>query len=222
MGSLRNHRTQPRRSRGPVQPHRARATQPARRRAAGSRRVRRALHRGPHASAAAEPDDDAYRASTVALNHGQILLSSAQYLALEHQLGAAAAGGGPGGGGAVQQWDHLANALWISEKNPGYPFLAVPFECLGALRLTPLFSGALGCVGLWFGARRWLGRRGGAFAMVLYCSSGAAPAFAWRATMETFTAWSSAPARRATGVGLCRFARGRGTAGWVVRAGQAP
>ena len=29
------------------------------------------------------------------------------------------------------------------------------------------------------------------------------------------------PARRATAVGLCRFARGRGTAGWVGRAGQA-
>jgi hypothetical protein len=85
------------------------------------------------------------------------------------------------------QWDHLANGDWISEKNPGYPFLAVVFQWLGALRLTPLFYGALGCTGLYFGARRWLGRWGGAFAVVLMCSSGAALAFAWRATMETFT-----------------------------------
>jgi len=134
-----------------------------------------------------EPDDYAYRASIVALSHGHILLSNAQYLALEHQLGSASSAVGPGGGGAIQQWDHLANGLWISEKNPGYPFLAVPFQWLGALRLTPLFYGALGCLGLWFGGRRWLGRWGGAFAVVLYCTSGAALAFAWRATMETFT-----------------------------------
>ena len=133
-----------------------------------------------------EPDDCAYRASIVALSHGHILLSNAQYLALEHQLGSTASSAGPGGG-AIQQWDHLANGLWISEKNPGYPFLAVPFQWLGALRVAPLFYGALGCLGLWFGARRWLGRWGGAFAVVLFCSSGAALAFAWRATMETFT-----------------------------------
>lgn len=134
-----------------------------------------------------EPDDYADRAAIVALSHGHILLSNAQYLALEHQLGSATSSAGPGGHGAIQQWDHLANGLWISEKNPGYPFLAVPFQWLGALRLAPLFYGLLGCIGLWFGARRWLGRWGGAFAVVLYCSSGAALAFAWRATMETFT-----------------------------------
>jgi len=60
-----------------------------------------------------EPDDYAYRASIVALGHGHILLSNAQYLALEHQLGSTAAVGDPGGGGAIQQWDHQANGLWI-------------------------------------------------------------------------------------------------------------
>lgn len=132
-----------------------------------------------------EPDDFAYRASIVALSRGHILLSNAQYLALGHQLGSAASSVGPGGGGAIQQWDLLANGLWISEKNPGYAFLAVPFEWLGAPRLTPPFYGALGCLGPWFGARRWLGRWGGAFAVVLFCCSGAALAFAWRATTET-------------------------------------
>jgi hypothetical protein len=108
-----------------------------------------------------EPDDYAYRASIVALSHGHILLSNAQYLGLEHQLGSSTSGAGPGGG-AIQQWDHLANGLWISEKNPGYPLLAVPFQWLGSLRLTPLFDGTLASAGLWFGARRWIGRWEGA------------------------------------------------------------
>jgi len=37
------------------------------------------------------------------------------------------------------------------------------------------------------GARRWLGRWGGAYAVILFSSSGAALTFAWRATMPTFT-----------------------------------
>jgi hypothetical protein len=79
------------------------------------------------------------------------------------------------------------SGAWVSEKNPGYPFLALPFQSLGILRLAPLFYGALGCLGLFAGARRWLGRWGGAYAVVLFCSSGAALTFAWRATMPTFT-----------------------------------
>jgi hypothetical protein len=122
-----------------------------------------------------EPDDLAYRASIVALTHGHITLSSAQYTALASQLG------------SIAQWVHLPNGLWISEKNPGYPFFAAPFQLLGILRVAPLFYGALGCVGLYLGGRRWLGRWGGTCAVVLYCSSGAALVFAWRATMPTFT-----------------------------------
>jgi hypothetical protein len=140
------------------------------------------------APALLEPDDYAYRASIAALSRFHILLSNAQYVALEHSLSgtAASAASGPGGG-AIQQWHQAANGLWISEKNPGYPFLAVPFQWLGIARLTPLFYGALGSIGLWFGGRRWLGRWGGAFAVFLFCTSGATLAFAWRATMETFT-----------------------------------
>ena len=52
----------------------------------------------------------------------------------------------------------------ISEKNPGYPFLALPFQALGLLRVAPLFYGALGCLGLFAGARRWLGHWGGTWA----------------------------------------------------------
>jgi hypothetical protein len=40
---------------------------------------------------------------------------------------------------------------------------------------------------LYFGGRRWLGRFGGAAAVGLYCSSGAAILFAWRDYMPTFT-----------------------------------
>jgi len=122
-----------------------------------------------------EPDDYAYRASIVALTQGHLTLSSAQYQALAHQLG------------GIQQWVHLSSGRWISEKNPGYPFLAAPFQAIGLLRLAPVFYGALGCAGLYAGGRRWLGRWGGTFAVALFCSSGAALVFAWRATMPTFT-----------------------------------
>ena len=127
-----------------------------------------------------EPDDYAYRASIVALTHGHILLTNAQHAALDRQL---AAGGGQG----ILQWHHLASGMWVSEKNPGYPFFAVVFHLLGMLRVTPLFWGALACAGLFVGARRWLGRWAGVWAVVLYCSSGAALVFAWRATMPSFT-----------------------------------
>ncbi len=173
-----------------------------------------------------EPDDLAYRASIVALSHGHLTLSTTEYHALARQLG------------SIAQWVQLPNGRWISEKNPGYPFLAVPFQWIGVLRLAPLFYGGLACLGLYAGARRWLGRSleaspakpptpggqtswGGAWAVVLYCSSGAALVFAWRATMPTFTdasliaagvgalLWTflatDAPQRKRTVVGLLGF-----------------
>jgi hypothetical protein len=128
-----------------------------------------------------------------------------------------AAAGPPG----LVQWVQLANGRWISEKDPGYPFLAAPFQALNIIRLAPLFYGALGCVGLFFGARRWLGRWGGAAAVGLFCSSGAAMLFAWRDYMPTFTdasliaagtgalLWAvlatEASVRRRTWVGLLGF-----------------
>jgi len=87
----------------------------------------------------------------------------------------------------IPQWSRLASGRWISEKDPGYPFLAAPFQFLGLIRLAPLFYGALACIGLFAGARRWLGRFGGATAVGLFCSSGAALLFAWRDYMPTFT-----------------------------------
>jgi hypothetical protein len=63
----------------------------------------------------------------------------------------------------------------------------VAFQTLGIIRLAPLFFGALACLGLYFGAGRWLGGFGGAAAVGLYCSSGAAMEFAWRDYMPTFT-----------------------------------
>jgi hypothetical protein len=161
-----------------------------------------------------EPDDYAYRASIVALTQGHLFLSTAQYQALLQKLSS-------DGGVGIAQWVQTASGTWISEKNPGYPFLAAPFQAIGLLRLAPLFYGALGCIGLYFGARRWLGRWGGAWAVLLFCSSGAALVFAWRATMPTFTdaslvaagagalVWamlaSERTARRRTAVGLLGF-----------------
>jgi hypothetical protein len=132
------------------------------------------------AAALLEPDDYAYRASIVALSHGHILLTNAQYINLNKQLAST-------GGQGIVQWHHLASGKWISEKNPGYPFFAVIFYLLDLLRVTPLFYGALACVGLFVGARAWLGKWAGTYAVWLYCFSGAAITFAWRATMPSFT-----------------------------------
>jgi hypothetical protein len=181
-----------------------------------------------------EPDDYAYRASIVALSEGHVVLTDAQYQDLRDRLqssdgdsgrggaagvpgvggGAAGAAGGtaggrPGGmGGGISQWTQLADGRWVSEKNPGYPFLAVPFRLLGIMRAAPLFYGALGCLALFAGARRWLGDWGGTWAVGLFCSSGVAMTFAWRAWMPTFT-------------GAALVAAGAGALLWAMLAGDA-
>jgi hypothetical protein len=129
----------------------------------------------------AEPDDGAYRASIVAMTEGHFLtLSTAQAETLARKLGDNPAA-------PPNQWVELTDGRYISEKDPGYPYLAASFEALGLIRWAPLFYGALACLGLFIGARRWLGRFGGLAAVGLYCSSGAALAFAWRDYMPTFT-----------------------------------
>jgi hypothetical protein len=158
-----------------------------------------------------EPDDYAYRASIVAMADGHFFtLSGAQAHALAEQLapqlGHARLIPGPGGGPI--QWVQLRGGRWISEKDPGYPYLAVAFQALGLIRLAPLFYGALACLGLYFGGRRWLGRFGGAAAVALYCSSGAAILFAWRDYMPTFTEASL-------------IAAGTGALLWAVLAAEA-
>jgi hypothetical protein len=152
-----------------------------------------------------EPDDYAYRASIVAMTDGHFFtLTDAQ----AHALAAQVARGIIGPGGGPVQWVRLPGGRWISEKDPGYPYLAVAFQALGLIRLAPLFYGALGCLGLYFGGRRWLGRFGGAAAVGLYCSSGAAILFAWRDYMPTFTEASL-------------IAAGTGALLWAVLAAQA-
>jgi hypothetical protein len=159
-----------------------------------------------------EPDDFAYRASITALTDGDPLtLSTAQASALAAQLADAGGGrvlAGPGPASQIEQWVQLPDGQWISEKDPGYPFLAAPFQALGIIRLAPLFYGVLGCIGLFCGARRWLGRCGGAAAVGLFCSSGAALLFAWRDYMPTFTDASL-------------IAAGTGALLWVLLAGEA-
>jgi hypothetical protein len=159
-----------------------------------------------------EPDDYAYRASIVGLTDGYPLtLSTAQVGSLAVQLTHGTDGEGPSGPGplsAVAQWVQLPDGRWISEKDPGYPFLAAPFQALGIVRLAPLFYGALGCLGLFLGARRWLGGYGGAAAVGLFCSSGASLLFAWRDYMPTFTDASL-------------IAAGTGALLWALLAGDA-
>lgn len=110
-----------------------------------------------------EPDDHAYQASIIAATQGHWLtLSTAQVHALGAQFAQVSpnrrlAGSPSGAPPAPVQWVQLPTGRWISEKDPGYPFLAAPFQWLGLIRLAPLFYGALGCLGLFVGARRWLG-----------------------------------------------------------------
>jgi hypothetical protein len=137
-----------------------------------------------------EPDDYAYRASIVAMTDGHLFtVAGAQAHALAERLAPVLGGNrlSPGPGDGPVQWVQLPGGRWISEKDPGYPYLAVVFQAPGLIRLAPLFYGALGCLGLYAGGRRWLGRFGGAAAVGLYCSSGAAILFAWRDYMPTFT-----------------------------------
>ncbi len=157
-----------------------------------------------HPARLVEHDAYAYRASIIALSHGHVTLSNSQYEKLRSRLIAADGGHGPG----IGQWVRLSDGRWVSEKNPGYPFFAAPFQQLGLLRFAPLFYGALGCAGLFAGGRRWLGRGGGAWAVGLFCSSGAALVFAWRDTMPTFTESSL-------------LAAGIGAILWAVPAGEA-
>lgn len=136
-----------------------------------------------------EPDPYAYRASIVALGDGDVTLSQQQYDALSERLQQTALGGG------IAQWHQRDDGQWVSEKNPGYPFLVVAFDQADAIRIGPLFYGALAAVGLWFGGRRWAGRRrpqqrlewGGTFAVGAYFSCALAMVMAWRSTMPTFT-----------------------------------
>jgi len=158
-----------------------------------------------------EPDDNAYRASIVAMTDGHFFtLPWAQAHALAErlapQLGQYRLSPGPGGGPV--QWVQLPGGRWISEKDPGYPYLAVAFQAPGLIRLAPLCYGALACLGLHVGGRRWLGGFGGAAAVGLYCSSGAAILFAWRDYMPTFTEAS-------------QIAAGTGALLWVVLAAGA-
>ena len=139
-----------------------------------------------------EPDPYAYRASIAALEDGNLTLTEDQYNDLASRLQESSLGGG------IMQWHQNDDGSWVSEKNPGYPFLAVGFDEVGALRLAPLFYGALACLALWFGARRWLGRWGGTFAVGAYCSTALAMVMAWRSTMPTFTDASLV----AVGIGL--------------------
>jgi hypothetical protein len=164
------------------------------------------------------PDGDAYRASIIAITEGHLLsLSAGQVHALAVQLERCPfshnicliAGPSAGHGPVIAQWLKLPDGSWISEKNPGYPFLAAPFQAWGIIRLAPLFYAALGCLGLYAGARRWLGRGAGAIAVGLFCSCDLVMVFAWQSYWSTLT-------------DAALIAAGAGTLLWVVLAQEAP
>ncbi len=90
-----------------------------------------------------EPDDGAYRASIVAITEGDFLtLSATQAEALARTLGDNPAA-------PPNQWVELPGGRVISEKDPGYPFLAAPFQALGIIRWAPLFLRRRAGLALW-------------------------------------------------------------------------
>lgn len=117
-----------------------------------------------------QPDPYAYRASIAALLDGRLALDAAQYRQLSADLSKVDDGWNSGIG--ILQWTQTPAGGWVSEKNPGYLFLVAPFAALGLTRLAPILFFLIGCAGLWLAGRRWLGDWGGAFAVVLFCSSG--------------------------------------------------
>jgi len=142
------------------------------------------------------PDGEAYRASIIAITDGHFLsLSASQAHALVAQLSLCprsatsclSAGPITTLGQALEQWVRLPDGRWISEKNPGYPFLAAPFQALGLIRLAPLCYAGLGCLGLYVGARRWLGSPAGAVAVGLFCSCDLVMVFAWQDYWSSLT-----------------------------------
>jgi hypothetical protein len=142
------------------------------------------------------PDGDAYRASIIAITEGHFLsLSAGQVHELALQLERCpfshniclVTGPAAGHGPLIAQWLRLPDGRWISEKNPGYPFLAAPFQVLGMIRVAPLFYAALGSLGLYAGARRWLGRGAGVIAVGLFCSCDLVMVFAWQNYWSTLT-----------------------------------
>ena len=121
-----------------------------------------------------EPDDYAYRASIVAVTEGHFLsLSTAQVGALAARWPGPGGGprilGGRGGLGGIPQWVQLPDGRWISEKDPGYPFLAAPNtwtaqvggSTLQVVRFYVPALGAIALLGAWFLIRlgAWLTAR---------------------------------------------------------------
>src|SRR5690348_10074802 len=75
---------------------------------------------------AAEPDDGAYHHSIVAITMGDFFtLSTAQLNALAKKMD------DPAGQVVPNQWVEVGHGRYISEKDPGYPYLAAPFQALG-------------------------------------------------------------------------------------------
>ncbi len=142
-----------------------------------------------------EPDDYAYRASIVGITDGHLLtLSTAQVHALANQLtprpgqgNALVAGPEPRTCQRSRNGRPCQRALDQREGSRLSVIWPRRSSCSAIIRLAPLFYGALACLGLFAGARRWLGQFGGAAAVGLFCSSGAALLFAWRDYMPTCT-----------------------------------
>ena len=122
----------------------------------------------------AEPDDGAYRASIVAMTDGHFLtLSAAQAQSLARELDDNPAA-------PPNQWVQLPGGRYSARRTrlsvPGGAVRGAGHHPVGAAVLR-----RLACIGLFIGARRWLGRFGGAAAVGLY----ARPEPRWRSPGAT-------------------------------------
>ena len=124
-----------------------------------------------------EPDDWSYRAQLEALRMGHVTLDATQFSAVELAMRRQ--------GGAANQWVRLPGGRYLSEKNPGYCFLAAPFFLLGLIRLAPLAFLALGCAALWLAGRRLSNELGACAAVLLFLASPAVLVMAARPYMPT-------------------------------------
>lgn len=162
-----------------------------------------------------QPDPYAYRASIVALRDGRVTLTEGQFLSLAARLAHEDDGWDSRIG--IMQWTRTPEGRFVSEKNPGYPFLVYPFAVAGVVRLAPLVALLLGCFGLWLAGRRWLGEWGGALAVVLFCSSGTFVTM----VSETYMPTATEASLLAGGGGLVLWALLDGRGGRAAVAGGA-
>lgn len=147
--------------------------------------------------AVVEPDDYSYRAQAAALRDGHLTLSKSQYQQLDEKLRAhedraspSTNASGPGAAlvtaDGIVQWVEQPDGRFISEKNPGWSFIAAGFEAVGLLRIVNALFLAVAAAAVWIATRRWIGPWAATLAVVLLAWSPFTLVFSTRVWMPTY------------------------------------